>query len=345
MRCGQNPSALREKVTPMGSSAGTSAERLLALLSLLQSKPRWNAAELAERLRSTAGPCDATSPGCATSGIRSSPNPAPTAGTSSAPAARCRRCCSRTTRPSPVAIGLRAAAGGGVAGLDDAAVTALAEARAGAAGAAAGAGALAAPGHRRARSGGSRVRASRSCCSRWPRAAGGSSGSASPTATARGTRPSAGSSPTAWCTPGSGGTCRLRPRPRRGVANVPRRPGARRRAHRAPVHAGERARRGGDGRRGPGGRRPPLAGGGAPARRPRRGGRRDPAHGGHHRADGDQALLRIGADDLDWIARYLAGSPFEFEVRHPPELRAELRALGRRLQQRHPSARRQRPRS
>ena len=54
---------------------------------------------------------------------------------------------------------------------------------------------------------------------------------------------------------------------------------------------------------------------------------------------GDDALLRIGADDLDWIARFLAGSPFEFEVRHPPELRAELRALGRRLQQRHPSAR------
>lgn len=44
-------------------------------------------------------------------------------------------------------------------------------------------------------------------------------------------------------------------------------------------------------------------------------------------------LLRIGADDLDWIARYLAGLPFEYDVRHPDELRAELRTLGRRLQQ------------
>src|SRR5690606_19902886 len=43
-------------------------------------------------------------------------------------------------------------------------------------------------------------------------------------------------------------------------------------------------------------------------------------------------LLRIGADELDWIARYLAGLPFEFDVRHPSELRAELRALARRLQ-------------
>jgi predicted DNA-binding transcriptional regulator YafY len=50
-------------------------------------------------------------------------------------------------------------------------------------------------------------------------------------------------------------------------------------------------------------------------------------------------LLRIGADDLDWIARYLAGLPFDFEVRHPPELRKELRTLGRRLQRSHPSPR------
>ena len=42
-------------------------------------------------------------------------------------------------------------------------------------------------------------------------------------------------------------------------------------------------------------------------------------------------LLRVGANDLDWIARYLAGLPFEFEVRQPPELRAALRALGLRL--------------
>jgi predicted DNA-binding transcriptional regulator YafY len=47
-------------------------------------------------------------------------------------------------------------------------------------------------------------------------------------------------------------------------------------------------------------------------------------------------LLRMGANELDWIARYLASLPFAMEVRHPPELRVELRALGRRLQRAHP---------
>lgn len=42
-------------------------------------------------------------------------------------------------------------------------------------------------------------------------------------------------------------------------------------------------------------------------------------------------LLRLGANELDWIARYLVALPFAFEVRDPPELRAELKALGRRL--------------
>jgi len=46
-------------------------------------------------------------------------------------------------------------------------------------------------------------------------------------------------------------------------------------------------------------------------------------------------VLRMGANELDWIARYLAGLPFAVEVRDPPELRATLRALGRRLQQQH----------
>ena len=49
-------------------------------------------------------------------------------------------------------------------------------------------------------------------------------------------------------------------------------------------------------------------------------------------------LLRIGAHDLDWIARYLAGLPFDVEVRSPAELRTALRALGRRLQRAHPRA-------
>lgn len=50
-------------------------------------------------------------------------------------------------------------------------------------------------------------------------------------------------------------------------------------------------------------------------------------------------LLRIGGGDLDWIARYLASLPFEFEAREPPELRVVLRALGRRLQRTNPRIR------
>ena len=42
-------------------------------------------------------------------------------------------------------------------------------------------------------------------------------------------------------------------------------------------------------------------------------------------------LLRTGADDLDWIARYLASLPFGFEIIHPPQLRKEVRRLARRL--------------
>jgi predicted DNA-binding transcriptional regulator YafY len=47
------------------------------------------------------------------------------------------------------------------------------------------------------------------------------------------------------------------------------------------------------------------------------------------------ALFRLGAHDLDWIARYLAGLPFDVFVRTPPELRDALRALGRKLQRAH----------
>jgi predicted DNA-binding transcriptional regulator YafY len=47
--------------------------------------------------------------------------------------------------------------------------------------------------------------------------------------------------------------------------------------------------------------------------------------------DGGATVLRLGANELDWIARYLAGLPFTFDVRGPDELRTELRRLGRRL--------------
>jgi predicted DNA-binding transcriptional regulator YafY len=48
--------------------------------------------------------------------------------------------------------------------------------------------------------------------------------------------------------------------------------------------------------------------------------------------DATTTRLQLGANELEWIARYLAALPFEFEVRDPPELRTALRALGRRLQ-------------
>jgi predicted DNA-binding transcriptional regulator YafY len=42
-------------------------------------------------------------------------------------------------------------------------------------------------------------------------------------------------------------------------------------------------------------------------------------------------LLRVGADDLDWIARYLVRLGFPFEVVAPDELRDALRRLGESL--------------
>ncbi len=43
------------------------------------------------------------------------------------------------------------------------------------------------------------------------------------------------------------------------------------------------------------------------------------------------SLLRIGTDDLDWLARYLVGLACPLEVLDPPELVEELRAVGARL--------------
>ena len=50
--------------------------------------------------------------------------------------------------------------------------------------------------------------------------------------------------------------------------------------------------------------------------------------------DADTTLLRIGADDHGWIARYVASLPCDVDVRSPDELRRELRALGERLARR-----------
>jgi predicted DNA-binding transcriptional regulator YafY len=49
----------------------------------------------------------------------------------------------------------------------------------------------------------------------------------------------------------------------------------------------------------------------------------------------DGTLLRIGAPDVEWLARYLAGLAFPFRVLDPPELRTELRSLGLRLARQH----------
>jgi predicted DNA-binding transcriptional regulator YafY len=57
---------------------------------------------------------------------------------------------------------------------------------------------------------------------------------------------------------------------------------------------------------------------------PRTVGTLEPADGG--------VILRLGANDLDWIARYVASLPIAVEVRAPEELRVALRKLGRRLQ-------------
>lgn len=48
--------------------------------------------------------------------------------------------------------------------------------------------------------------------------------------------------------------------------------------------------------------------------------------------EGGVVVLRIGANEPDWLARYLAGLPFAASVRSPLEVRRALRDLGRRLQ-------------
>jgi predicted DNA-binding transcriptional regulator YafY len=45
----------------------------------------------------------------------------------------------------------------------------------------------------------------------------------------------------------------------------------------------------------------------------------------------DSTQLVIGADDLGWLARYLLGFPWDFEVDSPVELSEELTRIGQRL--------------
>lgn len=50
--------------------------------------------------------------------------------------------------------------------------------------------------------------------------------------------------------------------------------------------------------------------------------------------DAQRCYVTIGGDP-DWVARYLSGLPLPFEVLDPPEVRAELRKLARRMLRRH----------
>ena len=50
--------------------------------------------------------------------------------------------------------------------------------------------------------------------------------------------------------------------------------------------------------------------------------------------DGSSCRLVIGADEMEWLARYLLSLPVGFEVETPQQLRDELAALGRELAQR-----------
>ena len=47
--------------------------------------------------------------------------------------------------------------------------------------------------------------------------------------------------------------------------------------------------------------------------------------------DDVRCRLLIGADEVEWLARYLLSLPVDFEVEDPPELRAELASIGGRL--------------
>lgn len=47
--------------------------------------------------------------------------------------------------------------------------------------------------------------------------------------------------------------------------------------------------------------------------------------------DGSSSRLVIGADEMEWLARFLLSLPLRFDVEHPDALRDELAALGRDL--------------
>ncbi|MGI8939724.1 MAG: helix-turn-helix transcriptional regulator [Iamia sp.] len=52
--------------------------------------------------------------------------------------------------------------------------------------------------------------------------------------------------------------------------------------------------------------------------------------------DGDECIVTLGTDDLDWAARFLVSRNVDFDVLEPPELTERLQALGRWLTVRYP---------
>lgn len=56
------------------------------------------------------------------------------------------------------------------------------------------------------------------------------------------------------------------------------------------------------------------------------------AEAGVFEATPDGVVIHNQSDELDWFARQLAGMPFEFEIRSPPQLRAAVGECVRRLQ-------------
>lgn len=59
--------------------------------------------------------------------------------------------------------------------------------------------------------------------------------------------------------------------------------------------------------------------------------------------DGDRCRLTVGTDDLDWLTCYMLALPFAFEVEAPEELRTSVRRLARAIASRHTARARRRP--
>jgi predicted DNA-binding transcriptional regulator YafY len=63
--------------------------------------------------------------------------------------------------------------------------------------------------------------------------------------------------------------------------------------------------------------------------------RRIPPNVGVVEPDGDGCLVRMGTDDIDWLAGYLVGLALPFEIVEPPNLRQEVIGLAERILRAH----------